>query len=54
MGHVIGKEGKMVSAIKAFVSGVKAKDGFSYKIVVFASNDKNSDKNPHALGDQTP
>ncbi|MGN8538474.1 KH domain-containing protein [Helicobacter pylori] len=52
MGHVIGKEGKMVSAIKAFVSGVKAKDGFSYKIVVFAS--KNSDKNPHALGDQTP
>ncbi len=50
MGHVIGKEGKMVSAIKAFVSGVKAKDGFSYKIVVFAS--KNSDKN--LLGDQTP
>ncbi|PUD70521.1 KH domain-containing protein, partial [Helicobacter pylori] len=27
---------------------------FSYKIVVFASNDKNGDKNPHALGDQTP
>ncbi|GAA9969118.1 KH domain-containing protein [Helicobacter pylori] len=52
MGHVIGKEGKMVSAIKAFVSGVKAKDGFSYKIVVFAS--KSSDKNPHVLGDQTP
>ncbi len=52
MGHVIGKEGKMVSAIKAFVSGVKAKDGFSYKIVVFAS--KNGDKNPHVLGDQTP
>ncbi|MGL2811389.1 KH domain-containing protein, partial [Helicobacter pylori] len=33
---------------------VKAKDGFSYKIVVFASNDKNGDKNPHVLGDQTP
>ncbi|CAK00056.1 KH domain-containing protein [Helicobacter acinonychis] len=54
MGHVIGKEGKMVSAIKAFVSGVKAKDGFSYRIVVFANNDKNSDKNPHVLGDETP
>ncbi len=54
MGHVIGKEGKMVSAIKAFISGVKAKDGFSYKIVVFANNDKNSDKNPHVLGDKTP
>ncbi|GHP72933.1 RNA-binding protein [Helicobacter pylori] len=52
MGHVIGKEGKMVSTIKAFISGVKAKDGFSYKIVVVAN--KNSDKNPHVLGDQTP
>ncbi|AFI03905.1 KH domain-containing protein [Helicobacter cetorum] len=47
MGHVIGKEGKMVSAIKAFVSGVKAKDGFSYKIVVFAS------KNPYILDEES-
>ncbi|WP_053825742.1 KH domain-containing protein [Helicobacter heilmannii] len=41
MGRVIGKDGKMVSALKAFISGVKAKDGFSYKIVVVAA------KNPY-------
>ncbi|BCZ18496.1 KH domain RNA binding protein [Helicobacter sp. NHP19-012] len=43
MGRVIGKDGKMVSALKAFISGVKAKDGFSYKIVVVAA------KNPYVL-----
>ncbi|BDQ29566.1 KH domain RNA binding protein YlqC [Helicobacter ailurogastricus] len=43
MGRVIGKDGKMVSAIKAFISGVKAKDGFGYKIVVVAS------ENPYVL-----
>lgn len=51
MGYVIGKEGKMVSVIKVFVFGVKVKDGFFYKIVVFVSNDKNSDKNFYVLGD---
>ncbi len=43
MGRVIGKDGKMVSAIKAFISGVKAKDGFGYKVVVVAS------ENPYVL-----
>ncbi|BEG57074.1 hypothetical protein NHP21005_07620 [Helicobacter sp. NHP21005] len=43
MGRIIGKDGKMVSALKAFISGVKAKDGFSYKIVVVAA------KNPYVL-----
>ncbi|WP_163566234.1 KH domain-containing protein [Helicobacter suis] len=37
MGRVIGKDGKMVSALRAFISGVKAKDGLSYKIIVLAS-----------------
>lgn len=43
MGRVIGRDGKMVSAIKAFISGVKAKNGLSYKIVVLAS------ENPYIL-----
>ncbi|WP_104749664.1 KH domain-containing protein [Helicobacter cynogastricus] len=43
MGRVIGKEGKMVSALKAFISGMKAKNGLSYKLVVLAS------ENPYVL-----
>ncbi|WP_050780219.1 KH domain-containing protein [Helicobacter suis] len=37
MGRVIGKDGKMVSALRTFISGVKVKDGLSYKIIVLAS-----------------
>lgn len=33
-GKLIGKDGKMISAIKTLVSGCKAKDGKSYKVVV--------------------
>lgn len=33
-GKLIGKEGKMINAIKTLISGCKAKDGNSYKIVV--------------------
>ena len=33
-GKLIGKDGKMISAIKTVVSGCKAKDGKSYKVVV--------------------
>ncbi|MCI5967902.1 KH domain-containing protein [Helicobacter sp.] len=33
-GRLIGKDGKMISAIKTFISGVKAKDGSSYRIAV--------------------
>ena len=33
-GRLIGKEGKMISAIKTLISGVKVKDGNCYKIVV--------------------
>ncbi|WP_121021532.1 KH domain-containing protein [Helicobacter vulpis] len=43
MGRVIGKEGRIISALKAFISGMKAKDGLSYKIVVLAS------ENPYVL-----
>lgn len=37
IGRVIGKDGKMISAIKTFISGAKAKDGFTYKVVVQAN-----------------
>lgn len=33
-GKLIGKDGKMISAIKTVVSGCKAKDGKAYKVVV--------------------
>ncbi len=38
MGRVIGKEGKMIAALKTFVSGCKAKDGLTYKITVHPNN----------------
>ena len=38
-GRLIGKDGKMISALKTIVSGCKAKNGISYKIVVQASED---------------
>lgn len=34
IGKIIGKDGHMISAIKTMVSGCKAKDGVSYKIMV--------------------
>jgi predicted RNA-binding protein YlqC (UPF0109 family) len=34
VGKLIGKEGKMISAIKTVISGCKAKDGKSYRINV--------------------
>jgi len=33
-GKIIGKEGKMIGAIKTVISGCKAKDGVSYKVSV--------------------
>lgn len=36
VGRIIGKNGKMISSIKTLVSGCKAKDGMSYKIIVEA------------------
>lgn len=39
MGRVIGKEGKMIAALKTFVSGCKAKDGLTYKITVHPNNE---------------
>lgn len=33
-GKLIGKEGNMISAIKTVVSGCKAKDGRSYRVLV--------------------
>ncbi|MDO7253255.1 KH domain-containing protein [Helicobacter cappadocius] len=40
IGRVIGKDGKMISALKTFISGAKAKDGLTYKIVVQANDSK--------------
>lgn len=37
-GRLIGKDGKMIGAIKTFISGVKAKDGSSYRVVVKPQN----------------
>ena len=34
VGKLIGKEGKMIGAIKTVISGCKAKDGISYRINV--------------------
>jgi len=36
IGKLIGKEGKMIGAIKTLISGCKAKDGISYRINVEA------------------
>jgi len=36
IGKLIGKEGKMIGAIKTLISGCKAKDGVSYRINVEA------------------
>jgi predicted RNA-binding protein YlqC (UPF0109 family) len=33
-GKIIGKDGKMIGAIKTLISGCKAKDGVSYKVNV--------------------
>ncbi len=37
IGKLIGKEGKMIGAIKTVISGCKAKDGISYRINVEAN-----------------
>ena len=36
IGKLIGKEGKMIGAIKTVISGCKAKDGVGYRINVEA------------------
>lgn len=36
VGRIVGKNGKMISAIKTLISACKAKDGVGYKIVVEA------------------
>ena len=38
VGKLIGKEGKMIGAIKTVISGCKAKDGVSYRINVEAAS----------------
>lgn len=37
VGRIIGKSGKMISAIKTVVSACKAKNALSYKIIVEAA-----------------
>ncbi len=38
MGKLIGKEGKMINAIKTVISGCKAKGGKNYRVNVKAVN----------------
>ncbi len=38
IGKVIGKDGKMINAIKTFISGCKAKGGANYRISVQTTN----------------
>ncbi len=38
-GKLIGKEGKMINSIKAVISGCKAKENRSYKILIKAHED---------------
>lgn len=33
-GKLIGKDGKMINAIKTLISGCKVKDGVAYKVIV--------------------
>lgn len=37
-GKLIGKDGKMIGSIKTLISGCKAKDGVSYKVMVKAND----------------
>lgn len=39
-GKLIGKEGKMINSLKTVISGCKAKDNRSYKIMVKAIEEK--------------
>ncbi len=39
VGKLIGKEGRMINAIKAVISGCKAKGGKSYRLNVQAAQD---------------
>lgn len=39
-GILIGKDGKMINAIRTFVSGYKAKDGKNYQIHVKSHEEK--------------
>lgn len=34
VGKLIGKDGKMIASVKTLISGCKAKDGLSYRVVV--------------------
>ncbi len=36
-GKLIGKNGKMISSIKSFISGCKAKEGRSYRLMIHSN-----------------
>ncbi|WP_457592131.1 KH domain-containing protein [Hydrogenimonas sp.] len=38
-GKLIGKEGRMINALKTVISGCKAKDGISYRVNVRTSEE---------------
>lgn len=33
IGKIVGKDGKMITSIKAFITGCKAKDGLNYRVM---------------------
>ncbi|RDU74154.1 KH domain-containing protein [Helicobacter anseris] len=39
IGKIVGKDGKMIASIKAFISGCKAKDGLNYKVMAKVNNE---------------
>jgi hypothetical protein len=41
-GKLIGKEGKMISAIKTLISGCKAKENRSYRVMVKILEEENA------------
>ncbi len=36
IGKIVGKDGKMITSIKAFITGCKAKDGKNYRVMAKA------------------
>jgi predicted RNA-binding protein YlqC (UPF0109 family) len=39
-GKLIGKEGRMINALKTLISGCKAKDGISYRVNVRTTEER--------------
>ncbi|MCE3037780.1 KH domain-containing protein [Helicobacter anatolicus] len=44
IGKIVGKDGKMIASIKAFISGCKAKNGLNYKVMAKAIHEEQYSK----------